>query len=131
MLALNRGGNDMVFGSGTFDLEQDKRYAALPKIIAPEEPVAVRPFYLGLPQWGVKEWKGDLYPPSLAAKDFLSFYARYFNCVELSSTFYAHVSDEQIANWRAQVGADFKFLPKWPKVMTHNKMLLDCAAELK
>ena len=43
--------------------------------------------------------------------------------MEVSSTFYAPVSAERVKQWCAQVPATFKFLPKWPRLITHDHFL--------
>jgi uncharacterized protein YecE (DUF72 family) len=82
---------------------------------------------LGLPQWGEKRWKGILYPKDLAEKDFLRTYAQILDCVEVSSTFYAPVSKERMATWAKSVSDTFRFVVKWPKVITHDRSLIHCS----
>lgn len=117
----------MEFGAGRFE-EADDRYQLLtesPKNTGP------RAIYVGLPQWGVREWKDSLYPSNLAAKDYLSYYSQVLSCVELSSTFYTKLGDDKILNWCQQVGPGFKFLPKWPKLITHQSCLQGQQGEIK
>ena len=48
--------------------------------------------YIGTSGWsypkGAGTWQGTFYPPKLADKDKLAFYAQYFTTVELNSSFY-------------------------------------------
>jgi uncharacterized protein YecE (DUF72 family) len=82
---------------------------------------------LGLPQWGEKMWKGAFYPEDLREKEFLSFYSKVLDCVEVSSTFYAPVSKERMADWASQVGDSFRFIVKWPRSITHDRGLVHCS----
>lgn len=117
----------MEFGAGRFEASDD-RYRLLsegPKNTGP------RKIYVGLPQWGVREWRDSLYPSNLAAKDYLNYYSQFLNCVEVSSTFYTKLADDKIHAWCEQVGKDFKFLPKWPKLITHQSCLQGQQGEIK
>ena len=121
----------MEFGAGVFE-PSDKRYQQLLKLIEnTAADTSSGSHYFGLPQWGVREWRECFYPQGLATSKYLQYYSRYLNCVELSSTFYTRVSDEQIRNWCDQVGEGFNFLPKWPKLMTHTKSLQNCSGEIR
>ena len=44
---------------------------------------------LGTMGFGYKEWAGAFYPPGTKPAEYLSYYARHFNAVELDTTFYA------------------------------------------
>ena len=44
--------------------------------------------HLGTMGWSYNFWKGKLYPEKLAANEFLAYYAKQFNTVEVDSTFY-------------------------------------------
>jgi uncharacterized protein YecE (DUF72 family) len=86
---------------------------------------------LGLPQWGLPEWKGIIYPKDLKPQDFLEHFAKLYSCVEVSSTFYASVEHRTLEGWKEKVGAHFKFLPKWPKRLTHELQLQASSKEIK
>jgi hypothetical protein len=45
-------------------------------------------FFVGCAKWGRKDWVGKIYPSGTKEADFLSLYAKYFNCIELNATFY-------------------------------------------
>jgi uncharacterized protein YecE (DUF72 family) len=85
---------------------------------------------LGLPQWREKAWKGALYPKAMPESSWLGHYAQFFETVEVSSTFYAPVSRERILAWCEQVPAEFRFIPKWPELITHQKGLVGIDQEL-
>jgi uncharacterized protein YecE (DUF72 family) len=51
--------------------------------------------------------------------------------VEVDSTFYACPSARTVANWAARTPEGFIFSVKIPQTITHEKVLLNCDAELK
>jgi uncharacterized protein YecE (DUF72 family) len=92
--------------------------------------MAIRGYYLGCPGWGLPSWVGRLFPPRTRSIDFLARYAEVFNTVEGNTTFYALPSAEAVARWRDQVGPSFRFCFKFPRAITHDRLLQDCAAEV-
>ncbi len=86
--------------------------------------------FAGCAKWGTKDWIGKFYAEGTKEKDFLSCYAKLFDCIELNATFYKTPSHDQIKKWRDQVGDDFKFCPKFPQVITHMKRLKNCEKEV-
>ncbi|PVY70034.1 uncharacterized protein YecE (DUF72 family) [Tamilnaduibacter salinus] len=77
------------------------------------------PYSLGCPQWQDAKWN-DLLPPGSSA---LARYSQIFQCVEGNTTFYATPTREQCEQWRAQVPDDFRFLFKFPRAITHDRLL--------
>ena len=90
----------------------------------------IRDYYLGCPGWGLKSWVGRLFPSGTRDKDFLARYAEVFNTVEGNTTFYALPSAESVARWREQVPPTFRFCFKFPREVSHDKLLTGCAPEL-
>ncbi len=74
---------------------------------------------LGLPVWGDKQWVGSVYPPKTPASGFLKAYAAQFQAIELNATFYKIPEPHVIDRWIGDVGPDFKFVPKWPRRISH------------
>jgi uncharacterized protein YecE (DUF72 family) len=87
-------------------------------------------YYLGCPGWGTKTWLGRLFPPGTRSTEFLERYARVFNTVEGNTTFYALPTPDIVARWRDQVPSEFRFCFKFPRAISHDKLLVDCGAEL-
>lgn len=85
--------------------------------------------YVGPPEWGLKEWVGNAYPPGTKAKDFFQNMARSFSTVEFNSLFYAIPGPEKVRDWKEKVREDFKFCPKFPKSITHDKKLVNAEKE--
>ncbi len=82
--------------------------------------------YIGTAGWsypkGHGRWDGVFYPEKLADRDKLAFYARYFNAVELNSSFYRPPSPEAARGWAARVPENFRFTAKLWQKFTHPKM---------
>lgn len=83
--------------------------------------------FVGTSGWSYKEWKGHFYPEKLAAKDMLKFYGQHFGTVEVNNTFYRMPKAEVLEGWAADVPADFKFVLKASKRITHDRRLKDVA----
>jgi uncharacterized protein YecE (DUF72 family) len=92
--------------------------------------MAIRGYYLGCPGWGVKTWVGRLFPTGTRPTELLERYAQVFNSVEGNTTFYALPAAETVARWRDQVPGEFRFCFKFPREVTHDKLLIDCAGEV-
>ena len=82
--------------------------------------------YVGTSGWsypkGAGAWDGTFYPPKLADKDKLTFYAQYFNTVEINSSFYRPPSPHAARAWASKVPDDFRFTAKLWQKFTHPKM---------
>jgi uncharacterized protein YecE (DUF72 family) len=91
--------------------------------------VAIRGYYLGCPGWADKGWVGRLFPAGTRPSQFLERYARVFNTVEGNTTFYAPPRDV-VERWRDQVPDEFRFCFKFPRQVSHDKLLVDCAGEV-
>ena len=82
--------------------------------------------YVGTSGWsypkGTGTWDGTFYPPKLADKDKLSFYAEYFKTVEINSSFYRPPNAYAAKAWASKVPDDFRFTAKLWQKFTHPKM---------
>jgi uncharacterized protein YecE (DUF72 family) len=82
--------------------------------------------YVGTSGWsypkGEGTWDNVFYPPKLADKDKLAFYAQYFNTVEINSSFYRPPNKFAARAWATKVPADFRFATKLWQKFTHPKM---------
>jgi len=88
------------------------------------------PTLIGCSGWSYPDWEGPFYPPGTAADDYLEWYADRFPVVEVDSTFYRAPTPRMVRGWRDRTPEDFKFALKVPRVITHEKQLRDCAAEV-
>lgn len=73
--------------------------------------------------WSLPEWVGTFYKDKSRPEEFLSQYGSVFNAVEGNATFYNVPETNQIVEWGRKVPAGFKFCFKFPKEITHNRML--------
>jgi uncharacterized protein YecE (DUF72 family) len=75
---------------------------------------------LGTMGFGYSEWAEVFYPRGMKSVDYLSFYAKHFNAVELDTTFHAIPPAERVRQWRDATPDDFQFCAKTPKSITHD-----------
>ncbi|MGZ4850867.1 MAG: DUF72 domain-containing protein [Candidatus Bathyarchaeia archaeon] len=85
--------------------------------------------HLGTIGWSYNFWKGNFYPNKMDSKKFLNYYSTKFNTVEVDSTFYRIPTPQAITNWKKQTSESFIFSLKFPRIITHIKMLKDCQRE--
>ncbi len=83
-------------------------------------------YYLGCPQWQHPRWKSILGAPEGQP---LSLYAQTFNSVEGNTTFYSLPAPRQSERWRQQVPDHFRFAFKFPRQISHDAQLINCAQE--
>ena len=76
--------------------------------------------YIGCAGWDYKDWIGPFYPKLLEPHNRLGFYTKYFNVIEINTTFYSLPKLSVVQNWSEQVPADFKFTVKVWQEITHN-----------
>jgi uncharacterized protein YecE (DUF72 family) len=79
--------------------------------------------------WSYDFWVGNFYPENTEASGFLTEYSKHFDTVEADSTFYRIPSQDTIEKWREQTPQNFLFSAKFPRIITHKKMLKDCEEE--
>lgn len=80
--------------------------------------------------WSYAFWVGEFYSKGLGPRNFLAEYAKHFDSVELNNTFYRIPSESTTKTWKEQVPEGFLFSAKFPRIITHVKMLRDCEGEL-
>lgn len=78
---------------------------------------------VGCSGWSYKDWLGPFYPRDMATKDYLKFYSKVFDCVEVDSSFYRIPNAFMIDQWRNNTPTGFLFSPKLPKKITHDNKL--------
>ncbi|APW64178.1 DUF72 domain-containing protein [Paludisphaera borealis] len=81
--------------------------------------------YVGTSGYSYKEWKGTFYPKDLPVRQMLHFYGERFRTVEINSTFFGMPKVPILEGWAQAVPADFKFVLKAPKQITHMRKLKD------
>ena len=84
--------------------------------------------HIGTMGWSYDFWKGNFYPED--SENLLTEYAKIFDTVEINNTFYRIPSRDTVRNWKEETPEEFIFSAKFPRKITHIKMLQDCAEEL-
>ena len=82
---------------------------------------------LGTSGWSYKEWIGPFYDDE---KRMFSYYAKFFNTVEINSTFYRYPSRSTIYGLSRAAPPNFIFSAKLPRLITHKKKL-DLAEDIR
>ena len=79
---------------------------------------------VGTAGWSYKDWEGIVYPPGLKKSEHPAAYlARYFDVIEINSSFYGHIRPELGKLWCRKVAAvnpRFRFTAKLNRVFTHS-----------
>ena len=60
-----------------------------------------------------------------------AYYAKKFMAVEIDMTFYRIPTPAMVDAWNQRTPAGFRFAAKIPQIITHEKVLRDCQAELQ
>jgi Protein of unknown function DUF72 len=115
-------GNTLYFQRGTLKTQTDSRYNPV-QMVQPR-------IRLGTSAFAAAGWEGSFYPEGLPARDQLSYYAQHFDTVEVDSTFYRTPSLSTVQGWYQKTPKGFIFAAKAPQKITHEKVLVDCDAEL-
>lgn len=88
--------------------------------------------YIGTSGWNYKHWAGGVfYPLGLKQKEWLDYYCRFFDTVEINYTFYRLPSKEVFEKWHDSVPKDFRFIVKANRFITHVKRLKDPEISVK
>jgi uncharacterized protein YecE (DUF72 family) len=87
--------------------------------------------HVGCAMWTYGPWQGRYLPQSLSPRDRLRAYATWCNAVEGNTTFYATPAPDTVRSWAGQTTADFRFILKLPKPITHERRLADADDQLR
>ena len=85
---------------------------------------ANRNIRIGPAGWAYKDWEGVVYPQKPGAKfDPLGYLARFFNAIEINSSFYRPFTVSTAKSWASRVteARDFMFTAKLHRVFTHER----------
>ena len=75
---------------------------------------------VGCAGWDYNDWIGPFYPKSMERYHHLVYYAKYFDIVEINSTFYNLPSEDIVNNWALRIPKSFRYIVKvWQKI-SHN-----------
>jgi uncharacterized protein YecE (DUF72 family) len=81
--------------------------------------------YIGTSGWQYRHWRGTFYPEDLPQREWLDWYCRRFQVVEVNNTFYHLPAPTTFSAWRARTPDDFVLAVKMSRYLTHIKRLLD------
>lgn len=81
--------------------------------------------HIGTMGFSYKDWNGVFYPHEMKARNYLSYYSRVFNSVEIDSSFYGTPGLSTVKRWVYATHPDFLFSLKVPKVITHDLNLVN------
>ena len=99
----------------------------------PEKPIEYEPvhprIYLGTAGWSYDDWDGVFYPEGLPTGQRLQHYATQFRSVEIDSTFYGTPARKTVQHWYEKSPDGFVFSAKFPRAITHDARLVNCADE--
>jgi uncharacterized protein YecE (DUF72 family) len=87
-------------------------------------------YHIGCSGWSYSAWLGPFYPSKLENSDWLRYYSQIFDYVEIDSSFYRMPSKFMVKNWANKTPDNFRFTAKFPKVITHDKHLVDVNEEV-
>ncbi len=85
--------------------------------------------HVGTMGWSYDFWKGSFYPEELDSSEFLTYFSKQFDTVEVDNTFYRIPREQTVLDWRNQTPAGFLFSLKFPQKITHIKMLRNAGEE--
>jgi len=70
-----------------------------------------------------QEWRGPFYPPGMPQSEWLGFYARNFEALELDGSFYRPPARSVVAGWAGALPERFGLSLKVPRDITHEARL--------
>ncbi len=85
---------------------------------------------VGTSSWSSPDWRGSFYPESVEPAEMIAAYAQKLSTVEIDSTWYQMPTRAMVDAWNARTPANFVFSAKVPRVISHDKYLDGCEAEL-
>lgn len=81
--------------------------------------------YIGTSGYQYDHWRGVFYPAKLPRSQWLNFYARHFQTVEINNTFYRLPAPPVFDAWRTAAPAGFTYALKFSRYGSHRKKLKD------
>jgi uncharacterized protein YecE (DUF72 family) len=85
---------------------------------------------VGTSSWSSPDWCGSFYPDQTQPGDMIREYSSRLPTVEIDSTWYHMPSRRMVETWKSKTPDGFIFSAKVPKIISHDKYLEGCEAEL-
>jgi uncharacterized protein YecE (DUF72 family) len=79
--------------------------------------------YIGCSGFYYRDWVGTFYPPRLKREEWLSYYGKFFNVLELNASFY-RFPDRATVKSLLERTSKLRFALKAHRVFTHREELL-------
>lgn len=86
-------------------------------------------YFIGCSVWACHDWIGTVFDKETEPDKLLGEYAKQFNAVEGNSFFYTLPPVETIERWMAESGTGFRFCPRFPKAISHDRRLAQAESE--
>jgi len=86
---------------------------------------------VGTSSWSTRDWCGTFYPESIEPGEMIRTYAQQLSTVEIDATWHHMPSRTMVDAWKSRTPAGFIFSAKVPKIISHDKYLENCDADLK
>src|SRR3954471_4697726 len=86
--------------------------------------------HIGTGSWADAEYKALLVAPGVAAKDRLKAYARWFDHVEVNSSYYATPQVKTVTSWVKETPTSFTFDIKLHRAFSQNPNKADTQGDL-
>jgi uncharacterized protein YecE (DUF72 family) len=83
--------------------------------------------YIGTSGWSYPHWRGTFYPAKLPARRHFEYYCDHFDTVEINASFYNLLRETTVEKWIGESPADFTFVLKGSRFVTHMKRLTEPA----
>lgn len=87
--------------------------------------------YVGTSGFAYDKWQGRFYPKDVDKKRLLAYYTRFFNTVEINSSFYHLPKPATIRQWQKQAPENFRLVLKISRYISHRLRLKDSLAPIK
>lgn len=104
--------------NGPLDYSLAEDHKSLAKVLGGTKTSDPR-VYVGGVLWADENFKGVIYPQKAKASDYVKYYTKQFNTIELNSTHYRVPAPETFERWKQLAPAGFKFCPKINQSISH------------
>ena len=86
---------------------------------------------MGCSGWSYAGWQGHFYPKGVESKNYLEYYGKVFDYVEIESSFYRIPYPAAVTHWAEVTPDNFRFSAKFPRKITHLKRLADVESDME
>ena len=83
--------------------------------------------YVGCPILYDADFVGKIYPVQARPSNYVKYYGRQFNSIELNISHYQYLDPQRIEKWVELTPNEFKFFPKVQNLISHTPLLLQNA----